>query len=191
MSASSRSRISAIVLAGGEGSRVGYRDKGLLPWKGRPLIDWVIDCIRPQTSDIVISANRHLEQYRMRGFAVISDTLPDFAGPLAGIAGGHAQVRGELVLTVPCDMPLLPPDLVSRLQQALEHGNADAAIAFDGSHTQYLVALYRNHVLKALPDVMNEGVRAVKHWLARVDHVIVDFSAEASCFGNFNTLDHV
>jgi len=179
--------VGAIILAGGQGSRVGFQDKGLLQWQGHALIDQVIARIHPQVKSIVISANRHIDGYQQRGFQVIADQLPDFAGPLAGIASCLALVDSELVLTVPCDMPLLPSDLVLRLQQAITQNNADCAVAMDGSHSQYLVALYRRTALLALPQALNEGVRAVRHWQQRIHAVTVDFSDEAACFGNFNT----
>lgn len=159
----------------------------MLQWQGHALIDQVIARIHPQVKSIVISANRHIDQYQQRGFPVAVDQLPDFAGPLAGIASCLALIDSEFVLTVPCDMPLLPPDLVSRLQQAIAQHNADCAVAMDGTHSQYLVALYRRTALLVLPQVLNEGVRAVKQWQQWIRGVTVDFSDEAACFGNFNT----
>jgi len=165
--------ISAIILAGGEGSRVDFNDKGLLQWRDRALVDHVIECIRPQVDDLVISANRH---------------MPDFAGPLAGIAACHTHINSDFVLTVPCDMPLLPADLVSRLRIAIGQGNTDCAVARDGTYSQYLVALYRNTALLALPDALRDGIRAVRQWQKRIHTVTVDFADEATCFGNFNTI---
>lgn len=159
----------------------------MLQWQGHALIDQVIARIRPQVKSIVISVNRHIDQYQQRGFPVAADQLPDFEGPLAGIASCLALVDSEFVLTVPCDMPLLPADLVARLQQVIEHDNADCAVAMDGTHSQYLVALYRRTALLVLPLVLSEGVRAVKHWQQRIHGVTVDFSDEAASFGNFNT----
>jgi molybdenum cofactor guanylyltransferase len=180
--------ISAIILAGGEGSRVDFNDKGLLQWRDRALVDHVIECIRPQVDDLVISANRHIEQYQTRGFHVVEDLLPDFAGPLAGIAACHTHINSDFVLTVPCDMPLLPADLVSRLRIAIGQGNTDCAVARDGTYSQYLVALYRNTALLALPDALRDGIRAVRQWQKRIHTVTVDFADEATCFGNFNTI---
>jgi molybdopterin-guanine dinucleotide biosynthesis protein A len=186
--ANSPQRVSAIILAGGQGSRVDSRDKGLLQWRGRALIDHTIENLRPQLGTIVISANRHIEQYRQRGFAVVMDQLPDFPGPLAGIAAAFAHTSSDFVLTVPCDMPLLPKDLVSRLLSAFEQDDIDCAVAHDGTYSQYLVALYRSSALPGLPDALNEGVRAVKHWQQRIHCRMMDFADEAACFENFNTL---
>jgi molybdopterin-guanine dinucleotide biosynthesis protein A len=180
--------VSAIILAGGEGSRVGYRDKGLLVWRGRQLIDHVIENLRTQVDAIVISANRHIEQYQQRGFAVVADVMPDFSGPLAGIAAAYAQINADYVLTVPCDMPQLPRDLAARLLSAITHDGIDCAVAQDGTYSQYLVALYRSSALLQLPDALDEGVRAARQWQQRIRSVTVDFSDQAACFGNFNTL---
>lgn len=187
-SSNTSARIGAIILAGGQGSRVEYRDKGLLQWRNRALIDHVIESVRPQVDVIVISANRHVAEYQQRGFPVAVDTLPDFAGPLAGIAACHAQLNTDFVLTAPCDMPLLPADTVARLLGGLSRSGADCAVAQDGSYSQYLVALYRSDALRALPAALNDGVRAVRHWQQRIRSVAVDFSDQAAGFGNFNTL---
>jgi molybdenum cofactor guanylyltransferase len=180
--------LAAIILAGGQGSRVSFQDKGLLQWRDRALIDHVIARIHPHVENIVISANRHVTEYQQRGFPVVVDQPPDFAGPLAGIVSCLAHIDSEFVLTVPCDMPLLPSDLVQRLQHTIAQNNADCVVAFDGSYSQYLVALYRHKALLALPQALNEGVRAVRHWQQRIRAVTADFSDEAACFGNFNTL---
>lgn len=181
-------KVSAIILAGGLGSRVGYRNKGLLPWHGRPMVDWVIAAIRDHVDEIIISANRDIEQYRARGYAVVCDEMEEHAGPLAGIASCFARTRGELILTAPCDMPQLPADLVPRLLQTLQQRPVDVALADDGSHTQYLVALYRKTSLETLPVALRDGVRAVRHYLATLDAATVDFSDEAAGFDNVNRL---
>jgi len=184
--------VTAIVLAGGQGARVGFQDKGLLQWRDRALIDHVIARIQPQVENIIVSANRHILEYQQRGFLVVSDQQPDFAGPLAGITSCLALVDTEFVLTVPCDMPLLPSDLISRLQRVIPQDSVvDCTVATDGSYCQYLVALYRRTALLALPQALEDGVRAVKHWQQRIRAVTVDFSDAAACFGNFNTLEQL
>jgi len=181
-------KISAIILAGGLGSRVGYRNKGLLPWNNRPMVDWVIDVVRKQVDEIVISANGDIDQYQARGYTVVSDEMENYSGPLAGIASCFAQAHGELILTAPCDMPLLPANLVFRLLTSLQQSGADVALANDGAHAQYLVALYRRSALETLPVALHDGVRAVRHYLDRLNTTVVDFSDQAHCFDNLNSL---
>lgn len=159
-----------------------------MPWRGRQLIDHVIANLQPQVDAIVISANRHIEQYQQRGFDVVADLMPGFCGPLAGIAAACARITADFVLTIPCDMPQLPGDLVARLQSAIAHDGIDCAVAHDGTYSQYLVALYRSSVLLQLPHALDEGVRAARQWQQRIRSVVVDFSDQAACFGNFNTL---
>jgi len=100
--------ITATILAGGRGKRMGETDKGLQPLRDRSLVEWVLECIDPQVDELLIIANRNLERYLEFGYPVLSDRIADFAGPLAGLHAGLSQARSELVLAVPCDTPLLP-----------------------------------------------------------------------------------
>jgi len=121
--------VTGVVLAGGRGQRMGEADKGLQPLRGRSLVEWVLERVDPQVDDLLIIANRNLERYLELGYPVLRDRIPDFAGPLAGLQAGLTQTRSELVLLVPCDTPLLPADLVSRLAAALRQADAEVANA--------------------------------------------------------------
>jgi molybdenum cofactor guanylyltransferase len=179
--------ISAIVLAGGKGSRVGFRNKGLLLWNDWALIDWVLDRVGDQVDDIVISANADIAEYSMRGYPVVEDANVD-AGPLAGIDSCLVKTQGDYVLTVPCDTPQLPYDLVARLQHGLLDTSVDVAVADDGTYKQYLVALYRREALKQLRPALQQGVRAVRDFQAQLATCPVDFSDCADAFANLNEL---
>ena len=111
--------VTAVILAGGRGQRMGEADKGLQPLRGRSLVRWVLECIDPQVDELLIIANRNLDRYLELGYPVLRDRIPDFAGPLAGLHAGLAAARTDLVIAVPCDTPLLPGELVSRLVTAL------------------------------------------------------------------------
>ena len=89
--------VTAVVLAGGRGTRMGETDKGLQPLRGRSLVEWVLQCIDPQVDELLIIANRNLERYLDFGYPVLSDRIPDFAGPLAGLHAGLSQARTDLV----------------------------------------------------------------------------------------------
>src|SRR5687767_8689050 len=106
--------VSGIVLAGGQGRRMGGVDKGLKALRGKPMVEWVLARLAPQVDEVVINANQNLEIYRKLGYPVVTDEISGFAGPLAGLHAGLKAAKHDLVVTVPCDSPFLPEDLVSR-----------------------------------------------------------------------------
>ena len=122
-----RGQLTGLILAGGQARRMGGQDKGLIPLAGRPLIAWVIAALAPQVGRILISANRNQAAYAAFGHPVIGDEaggteLTGFQGPLAGIAAAMTRMETPWLLTLPCDAPLAPTDLASRLAAALVHG---------------------------------------------------------------------
>ncbi|WP_428633957.1 molybdenum cofactor guanylyltransferase MobA, partial [Sedimenticola sp.] len=137
----SESKITAVILAGGMARRMGGQDKGLIDLDGRPLIAHVLERIQPQVAQVVINANRNLEQYAAFGYPVISDTLSDFQGPLAGFLAVMQQIDSDFIVTLPCDGPSLPDNLVERLRQAQQAADADIAVAHDGNRMQPVYAL--------------------------------------------------
>jgi len=137
----------------------------------------------------LIIANRNLERYLEFGYPVLSDRVPDFAGPLAGLHAGLSQARSDLVLAVPCDTPLLPVDLVVRLVQALEQAGADAAVARTAQRAQSVICLCRVTLGDQLAAFIHGGGRKVGDWQATLNVVFVDFDEQAERFRNVNTLD--
>src|SRR5215470_8057524 len=121
--------VTGVVLAGGQGSRMGGVDKGLQVFREKPMVQHVIERFAPQVGELLINANRNAEVYARFGYRVIADEIEGFAGPLAGFERGLAHAKGELVVTAPCDSPFLAPDLVSRLREALEAKQAELAVA--------------------------------------------------------------
>src|SRR5919205_1618672 len=112
--------ITGLVLAGGQGRRMGGVDKGLQLLRGRPMIEHVLERLKPQVGEIVINANQNLDRYRVFGHRVVSDAIGGYAGPLAGLHAGLQAITNPLAVTVPCDSPFLPLDLVSRLKDSLK-----------------------------------------------------------------------
>jgi molybdopterin-guanine dinucleotide biosynthesis protein A len=107
--------ISAVILAGGQARRMGGEDKGLIELNGRPLLDYIITALRPQTGEILVNANRNLGRYRAFGYPVIEDIMGDFFGPLVGMATGMQATGKTYLLTVPCDSPFVPTQLAATL----------------------------------------------------------------------------
>jgi molybdenum cofactor guanylyltransferase len=147
----------------------------------------MIELLRPQVGELLISANRNLDAYRCFGYPVAQDLDPSFAGPLAGLASAMLTAGTEYVVVVPCDCPLLPPDLVAVLAAALERDQADISVAHDGERMQPVVALLRQDLLPNLQACLRSGERKMALWLARHRVALADFSSRPEIFFNVNT----
>ena len=183
--------VTGVVLAGGQGRRMGGVDKGLVDLAGAPMVAHVLARLTPQVGDVLINANQNLDRYRAFGQPVVEDAVGGFAGPLAGLHAGLTRARGELVVTVPCDSPFLPLDLVHRLRAALDRESAQLAVAktFDQPHPVF--ALVRRDVLPNLAAFLAAGGRKIDAWYAALRIVEVAFDDEADAFRNINTADEL
>lgn len=179
--------VTTVILAGGLGRRMGG-DKGLQALHGRALLSWVLEAVRQNSNEILINANSTRQDYAQFGFRVIADQLPDWPGPLAGLHAALLVAQNEYVLTVPCDTPFLPDDLIPRLLGALTLQSTEAAVAVTGGHRQPAIALYRKSVLSGLFGYLASGKRKVNDWLdsLQLSEVVFD---NAENFDNINTLD--
>lgn len=180
-------QVTGVILAGGQGRRLGGADKGLVEYQGKPLVTWVLAALRPQVGPLLISANRNQDRYRVHGVPVIADDLAGFQGPLAGIAAALAAATTPWILTVPCDTPHLPPDLAHRLATALQ-GGRELAVAHDGVGPQPLHALLPVTLAADLGAFLAAGERQARAWQARLRLAQVDFSDRPGAFANFNRL---
>ena len=181
--------ITAVILAGGKGQRLGGEDKGLLDFNGRPLAAVLIEQLERQSVDIVINANRNTGRYAALGYPVIADRLDDFQGPLAGFASAMAAVDTDFILTLPCDGPRLCEDYVARFVAAQTRTGAPILVAHDGDRLQPVHALVRVDLLSDLQAFLAGGDRKIDRWYARHDFAETDFSDRASMFRNINTPD--
>jgi molybdopterin-guanine dinucleotide biosynthesis protein A len=182
-------RVTGIVLAGGRGSRMGGVDKGLQPLRGRPMVAWVLERIAPQVDEIVVNANQNLDAYAGFGHRVVPDSLGGFAGPLAGLHAGLQAASHPLAVTVPCDSPFLPLDLVLRLKEKLS--NNDLAVAKTGDQPHPVFALVRRSVLPHLERFLASGGRKIDAWYATLAVVEVSFDDQPDAFRNINTLEEL
>ena len=181
--------ITAVILAGGKGRRLEGQDKGLVPYKGKTLIKHVIERIQPQVSTIVINANRNQEIYTAYGYPVISDDMSNFQGPLAGFATAMKRVKTDYIITLPCDGPSLPLDLVSRMLiklNAFSDISNCIAVAHDGEWLQPVYAFIPVALIDSLEEFLAKGGRKIDLWYAKHDLVLVDFSDQADAFFNIN-----
>jgi molybdopterin-guanine dinucleotide biosynthesis protein A len=181
--------VSGIVLAGGQGRRMGSVDKGLQPLRGKPMIEWVLARLAPQVDEIIVNANQNLERYESYGHRVVRDEIGGFAGPLAGLHAGLKWAKHPLVVTVPCDSPFLPEDLVSRLQKSL--GENHLAVAKTGEQPHPVFALMKREVRESLEAFLAAGGRKIDAWYAALKVVEVPFDDEADAFRNINTLEEL
>ena len=190
--------ITAVILAGGRGSRMGGADKGLQNFNGVPLALHTLLRLSPQVGDVMINANRNLAAYESFGVPVWPDStsMGDFAGPLAGFMTGLERCETPYLLTVPCDTPLFPHDLVARLADALEAQSADFAVASapeeDGqSRPQPVFCLMGTSMLESLHRFTKSGGRKIDAWTAQHKVALVPFNLpgdDAKAFFNANTL---
>ncbi len=184
--ASPTESITALILAGGRARRLGGRDKGLEKLVGKPLVIHVIERLRPQVAHLLISANRNRERYAALGFPVLADQRTDYAGPLAGMASAAGHIPTPRLLSVPCDAPLLHPQLAARLNQALDDSGKPLAVAHDGQRLQPLFMLCEKTLLDDLQTSLAQGHRKVREWVGAHDPIVVDFSDCPQCFLNVN-----
>ncbi|MCF8197889.1 MAG: molybdenum cofactor guanylyltransferase [Sulfuritalea sp.] len=184
-------QITGVVLAGGLGRRMGGVDKGLQELNGRPMVQWVLERLAPQVDAVWISANQNIQRYGEFGYRVLPDRIPDFAGPLAGLHAALTVAESPLLVTVPCDSPFLPSDLVARLHAALESQNADLAVARVGSQLHRAFCLVRRELLPELEAFLGSGERKVGLWHASLNVVEVGFDDQPESFGNINTLEEL
>lgn len=185
-----QNNITGLILAGGLGRRMGGRDKGLQPFRGKPLAAWAIERLAPQVDALLINANQNLEAYAAFGYPVVPDRIAGFAGPLAGLHTGLLACETPLIVTAPCDSPFLPCDLVEKLNAALVAAGADIAVAKTGDQPHPVFSLVRREVLGGLTAFLEAGGRKVDAWYAALKVAEVPF-AEERAFANINTLEEL
>jgi molybdopterin-guanine dinucleotide biosynthesis protein A len=184
-----RESITGLVLAGGLARRMGGEDKGLVELAGQPMVEHVLRSLRPQVGPVLINANRNLERYAAYGCPVVPDTLEGHQGPLAGVSRALQCLGTEFLLAVPCDAPLLAPDLAGRLYDACISQAADVAVATDGQRQQPVFLLLRAAVAPSLESYLAGGGRKVDGWLRCVRLAEADLSNEPDTFVNVNDPD--
>jgi molybdopterin-guanine dinucleotide biosynthesis protein A len=188
--------VTGVILAGGRGSRMGGADKGLQNFRGMPMAMFTLMRLAPQVGEVMVNANRNLAAYESFGVPVWPDGLADYAGPLAGFLTGLEHCETGYLVTVPCDTPLFPQNLVARLAEALEREDAEIAMAAareeDGQmRAQPVFSLLRRELMESLVRFTQAGGRKIDAWTAQHRTVLVPFDREGddpSAFFNANTL---
>jgi molybdopterin-guanine dinucleotide biosynthesis protein A len=182
-----KSQVTAVILAGGKGRRLGGQDKGLIEYQGKLLIQHVLDKITPQVNNVLINANRNQDTYSEFGYPVITDDLNDFQGPLAGFLTAMRACNTEYIVALPCDGPNLSDDLVARLMAGTKGAMDTIVVAHDGKRLQPVHALIPVSLIGSLERFLESGDRKIDRWYAQNNMALADFSDEPEVFFNINT----
>ena len=194
MSAITRNEITGIILAGGLGSRMGRVNKGLQLLHGEPMVMHILRTLSPQVASVMINANHNLADYEQFNQVIHHDVFPDFVGPLAGIHVGLKNCTTKYLLSVPCDAPFLPTNLVTKLVRSLEEEKADLAIAFtkEKNLPQFhpVFCLMNSNLCSHLENFIQQGGRKVTQWQSTVK-VANTYFEDAEKFQNINHLEEL
>ncbi len=181
----SKNEITAVILAGGQASRMNGEDKGLIIFRELPLIAHVVNITKPKVAEILISANRNLEEYANFG-RVIRDDLEGFQGPLAGISKALKVCSTPYLLVFPCDSPLIDATLIDSLIEKMEATKADICVAHDGSIMHATFALMQTKLEKSLEEFLEEGGRKMAYWYRQQSLERIDVSSYLEVLTNIN-----
>ncbi|WP_333874515.1 molybdenum cofactor guanylyltransferase MobA [Methylobacter sp.] len=184
----SQTKVAGVILAGGRARRMNNQDKGLMRFKGRPMISYAIDALSPVVDCVFINANRNIDQYRQFGLPVISDQTDNFDGPLAGILTAMIHADADILVVIPCDSPLIRTEHLQQLLLTRAKNNADVAVAFDGVRLHPVFLVIKTVLQTSLQDYLADGQRKVEYWLEQQNLVRADFSNEPEIFCNINTM---
>jgi len=181
----SKNEITAVILAGGQASRMDGEDKGLIVFRELPLISHVVNITKPKVNQTLISANRNLEEYANFG-KVISDDLEGYQGPLAGISKALKVCSTPYLLVFPCDSPLIDAALIDSLIEKMEVTKADICVAHDGSIMHATFALMQTKLEKNLEEFLEEGGRKMALWYRQQNLERIDVSSHLEVLTNIN-----
>lgn len=185
-----QTKVTGVVLAGGQARRMNFQDKGLQLFCGKPLISYALNALHSLIDEIVINANQNQEIYETFGFRVISDLTPNFAGALAGILAVMTKTTANLLVVVPCDAPFISTSQLQHLLDEHQKNDAEITVACTGEqiHGVFLVV---NTTLKAdLEMFLSEGNHKMRLWFERHKTHFVDFGMQRG-FENLNTLEEL
>ena len=184
-------KITAVILAGGRARRMGYVDKALLPIHGKPLIEYVIERIKPQVSHIVINTHQADAAYERFGYPIITDLDDSRQGPLWGIASALRQLKVENMLILPCDVPRFPRHLVRTLEEKFNTRGVDLCMAHDGERIQPLLALMHAGFLQHIENCLARKCFAVERCFTSANYALAYFENAVDDFMNLNEPRHI
>ena len=181
-------KISGCILAGGQGTRLGGIDKGLVKFGTSTLIEHAINRLSPQVESLIVNANRNTEKYNELGFSVVRDSNTTFDGPLRGFYAGLVHSDSDYVAFAPCDCPFFPLDLVQQLAKSLINSRVQISMAVAGGRPQPVFAIVSTDLQNSLIKFLENGGRKIRHWVESENYATVSFS-DSMAFDNINTAD--
>jgi len=186
-----QSKVTGVILAGGLARRMNKQDKGLVDFNGQPMISYAVQAMTPVVDELLVNANRNIEQYKSFTYPVISDATSDFDGPLAGIYAALNACQNEILLVMPCDSPFITAEGLTTLLNERVRCDADIAVAFDGERLHPVFLALKTSLKDSLQDYLAQGERKIDRWIEQHNWVKVDFSASPEFFENINTLEQL
>lgn len=185
----SRTKVTGVILAGGLARRMHNQDKGLVDFKGRPMVSYAIAAMSPVVDRLIINANRNRERYRQFGLPVVADRTDSFDGPLAGVLTAMIHADADVLVVMPCDSPLVTAEHLRKLLSTLAEQDADVAVAFDGERLHPVFLAIKTTLKTSLEAYLASGQRKLGLWLEQQNMVKADFSDAPGIFANVNTVD--
>lgn len=177
--------LTGVILAGGQGRRMGGRDKGLIDFQDQPLYQHVLQRFRPQVDSVLISANRNIDRYQVSGCQVITDSITDYSGPLAGMLSGLQHSKTEWVAFCACDTPFIPLNMVERLWQ--QRADSPAVWVKTIARDHPVLCLLHRRLAKPLEAYLLRGERRLLQFLQHQAGHAVLFPDTEDAFSNINT----
>ena len=186
-----KDEITGVILAGGKARRMGGADKGLVQFRGKPLIEHVIQAFEPQVGNLLINANRNHEIYKNYGFDIVSDESEDYCGPLAGILSALNKIDTPYLATAPCDTPFISRNIVEKLSLSILSEKTEISVAHNGDRLQPVFCVMKKDLIISINNYLREGGRKIDQWIKQHSVTIVDLSSEIKCFENFNSKEEI
>jgi molybdenum cofactor guanylyltransferase len=183
-----QNKVTGVVLAGGLARRMHNQDKGLVQFRGQPLVSYALQAMTAVSDEVLINANRNIEQYSQFGFPVITDDTDSFDGPLAGVLAAMRVAQYPEIVVMPCDSPMLEASHLKRLLSGLHQNNIEVSVAFDGERIHPVFLALKTTLFDSLKAYLQQGERKIDRWLAQHKMIEVDFSDQPEIFLNINTL---
>jgi molybdopterin-guanine dinucleotide biosynthesis protein A len=184
----SQTKVTGVILAGGQARRMNNQDKGLVNFKGRPMISYAIAAMMPVANQLIINANRNRERYQQFGLPVVADQTDTFDGPLAGVLTAMIYADADVLVVMPCDSPLVTAEHLRKLLSTRAEQGADVAVACDGERLHPVFMAIRTTLKSSLEAYLAGGQRKLDLWLEQQNMVKADFSDTPGIFVNINTM---
>ena len=163
------------------------QDKGWVELSGKPMIERVVDRLKPQVDELYINANRNIDRYRQFNLPIVEDSIAGYQGPLAGILSGMSACESDYLMCVPCDCPFFPTDLVAQMANLQSARNADIVSVSDGVRAHPVFALIKTALKSSLEHYMHAGHRKIDRWYAQHNYQLLEYDNAQNCFDNINT----